>query len=250
MQKDHICFWGNITEDKEYYDITIKDLFQKTFHININPHEKKSNFVYGFYVCKRDIIKFFNENLEFPFGSKTYSVKIPRIIMRAKNSEIWSSFIRGFSDGNGCLNFDKRHGYSYQKILNHIHTYPRIFIKCVSKQLIDELSILLKRLEIDHTTHIGRSKKFNEVNAFVIQIKGKKRLKKWMDVIGFNNPVQQTRYEIFKKHGLVPIRTSLSQRRAILQGKIDPWSFYPSRTRSLAWIGRQDSSVPPEPSKL
>ncbi len=70
-----------------------------------------------------------------------------------------------------------------------------------------------------------------------------------MEIIGFNNPVQQTRYEIFKKYGFVPAHTYLQQRKEILEGKIDPWIFYPEWARSLAWIGRQEIS-PPEPSKL
>lgn len=53
MQKEHICFWGNITEDKEYYNNVVKGLFKKAFQIRINLHEKKSNSVYGFYVCDK-----------------------------------------------------------------------------------------------------------------------------------------------------------------------------------------------------
>ncbi len=241
MQREHICFWGNITEDKDYYDNIIEKLFGIAFNIQINPHEKKSNFVYGFYICKKEIIKYFNETLGFPIGSKTYSVRVPKIIMESENQKIWGSFIRGFSDGDGNLNFDKRYGKNYQEILKIIHTYPRIHLKSVSSDLIKDISILLERLRIKHTIHEIPSKKINEKNAFVIQIKGKKRLEEWMKTIGFNNPVQQTRYEIFKKHGFVPVNVSLSKRREILEEKINPWDFYPEWARSLDWIGRQDT---------
>ena len=169
--------------------------------------------------------------------------------MDSEAPKIWSSFIRGFSDCDGSLNFGKRYG-ACQKILRIVHTYPRIQLKSVSHSLIKDISDLLGRLDIKHFTCSLRSLKENERDCSLTQISGKKRLEKWMDIIGFNNPVQQTKYEIFKKHGFVPVNTSLSQRKGILKGRISPWSFYPRRTRSLVWIRRQDNSVPLEPSKL
>ena len=108
MQKKHICFWGNMTEDRDHYDNIIKKLFKKAFSVNINIHEKKSNSVYGFYVCNKLIIKYFNECLGFNFGSKTYVVGAPKGIMDSSDSRIWSAFVRGFCDSDGCLNFDKK----------------------------------------------------------------------------------------------------------------------------------------------
>src|SRR3989344_3373733 len=105
MQKQHICFWGNITEDKKYYDTIIVPLFRKAFSIEIKPHEKASNSVYGFYVCKKEVIKFFNENLKFPIGCKTYTVRVPAVIRDSKNPKIWCAFIRGFTDSDGTLSF-------------------------------------------------------------------------------------------------------------------------------------------------
>ena len=249
MQKEHICFWGNITEDKDHYDNTVADLFMKAFEIKINPHPKKSNSVYGFYICNKRIIHYFNKILGFPIGSKTYCVRIPKIIINSKNKLIWASFVRGFCDGDGNLGFEKRYGKGYQEILTIVHTYPRICLKCVSHRLIDEIGILLDRLGIKYSIHISKSNKINEKDSRLILIKGKPRLAKWIKIIGFNNPVQQTRYEIFKKHGFVPVNTNISQRKEILEDNLNPWGFYPSRTCSLAWIGRQDF-VPLEPSKL
>jgi intein/homing endonuclease len=239
MQKEHICFWGNITEDRDHYDKIIKPLFQNSFGIDVNPHEKQSNSVYGFYVCKKPIISYFNNYLGFPIGKKTYAVRVPKVIMNSNNPKIWSSFVRGFTDSDGCLNFDKRHGSGYKEILKIIHTYPRIKIACVSHNLILDISILLERLGIKHTIRKTKPIKINESECSIIDIKGKDRLEKWIAIVGFNNPVQQTRYEIFKKHGFVPVNTSLSQRKEILKEDISPWDFYPKRACSLAWIGRQ-----------
>lgn len=243
MQKEHICFWGNITEDKDYYDNIIKGLFRKAFGIEVRPHEKKSNSVYGFYICNKEIIEFFNKTLGFKFGNKTYTVRIPEIVINSKNPRVWGAFVRGFCDCDGSLNFDKRYN-TCQEILKTIHTYPRIQIKSVSHELIKEISKLLVRLKLEHTSCTLRSKKENEMDCGLIELKGEKRLEHWMEFVGFDNPVQQTRYEIFKRYGFVPINTSLSQRKEILKGSVNPWDLYPKWTRSLAWIRRQDKSCP------
>jgi hypothetical protein len=226
MQKQHISFWGNITEDKDHYNQTIKRLFRAAFQIDINPHEKASNSVYGFYVCDKKVIKYFNEFLGFKFGNKTYTVQIPNVIMKSENPEIWSAFIRGFCDSDGSLNFDKRRG-KCRDLLKIIHTYPRIQIKSASPHICSDISILLNRLSINHIVCRINSRKPNEKDQTLVQISGKKRLEDWINKVGFNNPVNQTRYEIFKKHGFVPPRTTIAQRKDIIAGFIDPWKFYP-----------------------
>ena len=73
----------------------------------------------------------------------------------------------------------------------------------------------------------------------MLQVSGVKMLEKWVEEIGFSNKSHLTRYEIFKKVGFVPSNTSYEQRLRILDGELDPWSFYPKSARSLAWIRRQ-----------
>jgi len=227
MQKNHICFWGNPKADRDFYDKHIKELFLKAFNINIRPHEKQSNFVYGFYVCNRKIIYFFNKVLGFPIGKKTYSVEVPSIIYQNSDKSIVRAFLRGFCAGDGCLNFDKRYG-KHRKILRIIHTYPRIQIKCVCKKLIYQLSDMLNRLDIDNFVSRKPSKKKNEVDGYMVQVSGKPRLDKWIKEIGFSNANHSSRYKLFKKYGFVPPNTSYEERIKMLKGEILPWSFYKS----------------------
>ncbi len=252
MQKNHICFWGNPKSDKDLYDKYLKALFLKSFNIKISPYEKHSNSVYGFYICNKFIIKFFNETLMFPIGKKTYSLKVPKIIYNSKDDRIISAFIKGFFAGDGCLNFDKRYAND-QKILKIIHTYPRIQIKCVSKEFIFQLSNMLNRLKIKNFISKKISNKRNEVNSYMLQISGKLMLKNWVGEIGFSNPNHSSKYKIFKKYGFIPQNTTYEDRIKILENKINPWSFYPKWACSLVWIRRQKMDIPfypLEPSKL
>jgi hypothetical protein len=98
---------------------------------------------------------------------------------------------------------------------------------------------MLERLQIKNTISKQLNKKENEANNYLLQISGEKMLELWRSRIGFSNPNHSSRYEIFKKHGFVPPNTSYNQRVKILEGNINPWTFYPSCACSLAWIGRQ-----------
>lgn len=178
LQKDYLCMWGNITEDRQYYQKTIIPLFETIFNTKINLHEKESNSVYGFYLCRKKVVDFFSKELNFPIGSKSYVVEVPQKIIQSKNKKIFAAFIRGFADCDGSLSFSKLYGQNISKIKNRKHVYPRIFLKSVSYKLINQISFMLTFIEINHTINIYNSKKINEKPCSIITIRGEKRLKK------------------------------------------------------------------------
>jgi len=229
MQEDHICMWGNIYEDQEYYDEIVCQLFSKVFNKKIVAHEKKSNSVYGFYICDKKVIKSFKE-LGFS-RNKTYTVKAPKRIIESNNKEIISAFIRGFTDCDGCLTFMKRKEKGYCKFKRKFHAYPRILIGGVSEKMMEDLSYLLKKIDMAHSKHILKVKKANEKNQVIISIRGINRLKIWKERIGFNNHAKTTKYLIWKKFGFCPTNINLKQRQLILKDKLNPYSFYKSNQK-------------------
>ncbi len=224
MQKEHLCYWGNPKADKEYYDLHLKTLFQKMFNIEINPHLKKSNGVYGFYICNKGVLDYFHNFFGFPVGSKTYTVEVPKVVLN-NNNQVKAAFIRGFFAGDGCINFMRRYGESYKEILKIIHYYPRIQIQSVSSRIILQVSNMLKDLSIKNFV-TTRKDKTKTVNIFSVNVYGKERLERWIKKIGFSNPNHSSRYEIFKRIGFVPPNTTYLQRLQILKGQLNPWSFY------------------------
>ncbi len=155
-------------------------------------------------------------------NKKTYNVRVPRIILNSNNHNIYAAFIGGFVECDGCLVFQRRTG-KYKLFKRKFHTYPKIEIKIVSEQMIKNLSYMLNKLGIAHTTHITKSK---NANVYRIVIRGPSRIKLWIEKIGFNNSSQFSKYLIWKKFGFCPIRTNLKQRKLILQNKLDPYSLY------------------------
>jgi len=223
LQNEYICMWGNIYQDKDYYDKIVCSFFSKVFGKKVTAHEKKSNSVYGFYLCSKKVVKLFRE-LGFS-NNKTYNVKIPQIILDAKDKKIYSAFIRGYADCDGCIDFLKRKG-KYKPFKLKYNSYPRIWIVSVSHEMIKQISKLLIILNIKHTVINRKSSKETEKDAKVIAIRGPKRVEDFMKRIGFNNPGHYTKYLIWKKFGMCPPRTTLEQRKLILKNQINPFSFY------------------------
>ena len=224
LQEGHISIWGNIHEDKKYYDEIVCPLFSRVFNKIVTAHEKRSNSVYGFYICDKKIINIFKE---FGFTKrKTESVRAPKEVLLSNDKKIISAFIRGFTDCDGCLNFMKRCEKGYSKFKRKYHTYPRIFIKIVSKDMIEDLSYLLKKLDIKHTKSTYESKQANTKDPWVITIRGKTEINNWMDKIGFNNHSKNTKYRIWKKYGFCPTPSNLSQRELILKRQLNPKALY------------------------
>jgi len=223
LQEKYICMWGNLFADKEYYDSLVCPLFSKVFEKKVVPHEKKSNSVYGFYICDKEIVRIFRE-IGFT-RNKTYDVSVPIEILNNQDPEIIASFIRGYADCDGCISFMKRKG-KYIEFKCKFNTYPIIHIVSVSKQVIKEMSTLLTRLNILHTVVKKRSKNEREKEQSAIVVRGPTRVGEFIKKIGFNNPAQQTKYNIWLKFGMCPPRITMDDRKKILEGKINPFEYY------------------------
>lgn len=230
LQNNYICMWGNIVEDKDYYNRIVCPLFSKVFNKTVTAHEKKSNSVYGFYLCDKNVVMLFR-SLGFT-NKKTYTVSIPKEIIENDNEEIIAAFIRGFADCDGSIYFQRRKG-KYKQFKLKYHTYPKIELRTVSKEMSDNLSHLLDKLNISHTKCVTKSKKPNEKPVNRVIIRGPERIESFMKKVGFNNPVQYSKYLIWKKFGLCPIRTNLEQRKFILNNELDPYSFYKTGLEGL-----------------
>ena len=219
----YVC-GGNIYGDKDYYNTVVKSLFKNVFNVKIRPHEKKSNSVYGFYLCKKHLVNFFNKELNFPIGKKTYTVSVPIEIFRSKNLGLYSSFIRGFADCDGGINFHRRYG-TYSLFKRTYHVYPRVEIRSVSYRIIKQISFMLKRLKINNKIELIVRHKETEADAYRISLRGSKIID-FINKIGFNNLVHITKYLIWRKFGFCPPHTTLEERKKILKGEVSPYSYY------------------------
>lgn len=211
---------GHYIDDFDYFQNVILPLFKNLFNLNLKASkEGNKNAIIGRKASK-GIVHYLHKILSIPLGNKSKGIVIPSIILKS-NTSILFSFIRGLFDTDGTITFQK-------KDKNKVHKYPIIKISLKDKNIIKQLSSIFNKYNLNHCVLYNLKKRLNNKIFFgnYISISGKKNLKKWMDLIGFNNPKHLTKYQIWKKFGFCPPYTNIIERRKILKGEINPYSYY------------------------
>jgi hypothetical protein len=218
---------GDIREDKEYFDLHLGPLFSREI-CEITPQLFIYWNVYGIRCCKRKAI---SKCIDAGFqpGKKVYLAKIPDWIVTSEDKDLWIGVLRGIFDTDGCFYCDKSRS-SPDAWRKTYHCRPEIHIVSCSEQLLLQMQCLLVKLEIDSILAIhgveGYSNARNRSRTYYLRIRKIDQVKKWFDIIGSNNPRHKTKFELWKKFGFVPPRTTLSQRKDILSGEMDPYTYY------------------------
>jgi len=209
---------GDPIEEKMFYDKIVFPSKNKLFGIKHKP-KMIGDGSYGISMGSKTLVVFYNKVIGLPLAPKN-NITIPQIILNS-NRENKISCIRGIFDTDGTLYFRKK-----RKEINH---YPSIQLESVSKTLIFDLMILLKEFGLNcciiHTKRKPTKYGYNR-ESYRIFIEGKNKLDLWMNIIGFKNPKHLTKYKIWKMFGFCPSHTKIEDRINILNGKINPNSFY------------------------
>ncbi|MBW2981850.1 hypothetical protein KY343_03120 [Candidatus Woesearchaeota archaeon] len=182
-------------EDIYYYKERLIPLFAKYFNGNIYLRKRKDKNSYYFWIENKNIINFFLK-IGFKRGNKSKS-GIPLIFKN--KSKFTCSFIRGLFDTDGCLKFSKQ--------TKDYHYYPRIRLAFQESPLIYDLKIVLDNLNFKYGFSVDK-----RFGTACFEISGKDNLKKWMRLIGMNNPVHKSKYLFWKKFGKYIPYSTLSQR--------------------------------------
>ena len=181
-------YCGDMVKDKDYFlnkliprKVTLFGLRKKEYIFN----KKRSAIYYSF--NSRHIFKFFYE-MGIPSGRKT-NMKIPSWIMRG-NKEIKSSVLRGLIDSDGCFTVKRKYKSNPY--------YPVITFSSKSKNLIEDIQILLSEFSILYTVCLHKridNRNGRKYSIYQIDINGKERVNKWINHIGFNNKRHIIKYE-------------------------------------------------------
>ncbi len=222
LRSSELDISGSI-EEKEYYDGRIKLLFKLLFNTDIKTRYYPSRRTYGFKLYDKKIIEFLHNKMGFPYGSKTLKVRVPKFILSANNLRLYSAFLRGYFDADGCVTFRRQYGGLNPRFRTIYHVYPKVSLSSVSVKLIKDVAFLLRRLGFTYYSGSYRSKRINEHRRYVIQLNGVSKLERWMSLIGSKNSTQLSKYFIWKKFGFCPPGTFLEERERILNGRIDPY---------------------------
>tara|TARA_Y100000034_G_scaffold87663_1_gene105126 strand:+ start:327 stop:1064 length:738 start_codon:yes stop_codon:yes gene_type:complete len=195
---------GNKTEEIEYFHF-ISSLFKKVFKIDLKFREEEE--YSRLYLSSKKILEFF-EGIGLIVGKKSRIARIPDIILQ--NNELSLHFLRGLADTDFSVNF--------RKGKKKINCYPRIVGSSASEKLLDDVSMILDKIQISYYRQkVFKKNNFGNFYYYRLEINGNKNFSKWMNHIGFSNPKHLTKILVWKKLGYCPPYTTIKERYAILK---------------------------------
>jgi hypothetical protein len=216
--KDALYIAGSPTEDKQYYDKHLSELFSKHFD-EVKPKAFLYWKVYGIVTYKKKAI---NKaiNLGFQVGPKSSVAKIPDSIIHSRNEEVIKSVLRGIFDSDGSFWCEKTRSKTSNEWLKTHNHHPELRITSCSRTLLEQIQVLLNSLDIKSKIVQKNTKGFkhgrNINDSYALNIRKKEEIKNWFRIIGTNNPRHRTRYEVWKKLGHLPPKTTIKERLDIL----------------------------------
>lgn len=218
---------GDLVEELEFYENIVlpsfNKLFSKKLSKTISIKKYKSNGVCGIYLFDKKFVKTIIKQFKLIPGKKK-NIIVPSII-KSKNDKI--EFIRGLFDTDGSIYFGK--SYFKPKKISFCYKYhykPKIKISLISKEIIKKVYFFLEELEIKSKLQKPYKNKKNENFVYSLVLDTSDSIFKYLSIIGFRNQKHLTKIQIWKKFGFCPPYTTIKQRKDIILGKINPYSFY------------------------
>lgn len=160
---------GSKIDEREFYSNFIAPLYKELFNLNVKITEYAESF--GFEVYSKALWTFKNKVLGIPAGPKT-RIRVPEVV-KVKDTEILTSFIRGYFNTDGSLSFLSKYGYpSY---------YPLISAASVSELLIKEVAEILEMLGFN--PRLSLNDKY-----WTVQLYGYENFAKYYSLINWSSP--------------------------------------------------------------
>jgi hypothetical protein len=208
---------GNVDE-ADYYLDHVCPIFSDIFGVEICPRFFPHRNTFGFVLRGKDFTNVLHE-FGFSYGNKTKTVAVPNRILITQDRLIYSSFLRGILDTEGHIGFRRYYGKGYDSFKTTHKVYPFISIATVSKQLHEDLKVMLNFLGFTFNSNFYQPKKKGQSSVYKITLNGINNMNKWMEEIGSKNNSKFSRYQIWEKFGFCPTNLSYAQRKDILNGE-------------------------------
>lgn len=174
---------GHIEDDRNHYDIRIKEFYKQIYNLKLSLRKMPSTRVYGFQKWSDDIVNFKNKILDLPLGKKL-NIEIPKFLF--KKEEFLVSVIRGIFDTDGTVYLEHKNN----------KLYPRLQITTISKKLAYQMNKILIRFGLRSTVYFyHRKKPWHTI--YVISIRGDKMLNKFFKIVKPDNLKHINKYKFY-----------------------------------------------------
>src|SRR3989344_2197780 len=177
---------GNL-KDWDYYSEYVNNLADELFNLRFYVIKPKNENSIMLYKNSKALYYLFSQLLGIP--PRKDEVKIPEQILNSSN-EIKSSFLRGLADSDFTFTLKSKEG----------KLYPVVQGCSKSRFLIENVSTILKEMEINHCTFFEKAyyeKRKKLYERHVIYVNGVNNVKEWFSKIGFSNPRHTQKWNEF-----------------------------------------------------
>jgi hypothetical protein len=180
--------------------------------------------VCGIYLFDKTFVKMLQTNFHLQAGKKT-KIEVPLLVQTANEKK---HFLRGLCDTDGSIYFCKSNFKTkHESLFTIFHYKPKIKIATISDVLIKQVYDMLCSLGFSPRLSNPVKQKRNEFPMYGVVLDTKKDVQKWLEDIGFRSQKHLTKIKIWEDFGFCPPHTTLRQRIEILNGNLDPLTFYP-----------------------
>lgn len=192
--KYRVICGGNPKDEKEFYDIMIKNLLNKLFNIDVKPHNSCDG-TYRVMFESKAIVAFLTKIIGLPRGKKYDSLKIPNLFLENKN--LLLCFVRGL--------FDTDFGFCLSKRYQSKPYYPQICFDSKSKSFAIEIWNALKFLNIKFKGKVyqvydkDERTKAGYTITYKFDLYGHKYFVSILKVIGLRHPKHLAKYNQWLK---------------------------------------------------
>ncbi len=209
FHKYELLYFMHSIDDKHYFRNVFLPRKQRLFNFRPNSTYKYSteNSIY-LRIQSKAILTFYRDVIGVQESPKI-NMKIPKIIFSKK--EFMAGFLRGYIDSDGCLYFMRK---------KKLNDYSMVRFDLSDNILFKDLKKVLKIFGFTFCDYIYRKldRRTDRTSiAYKIDVCGNFNLKKWIDLIGFNNQKHIVKYSLWKKVGHCPPNISLNDRIHLLR---------------------------------
>ncbi len=179
---------GNL-KDYDYYSVYVNNLTEELFNVRFYILIPKDENSVALYKNSKALYHFLADCFGIPQIKEI--VEIPQQVLNS-TLEIKSSFLRGLADSDFTFMIKNRNGKAYPQV------------KGCSKSgiLIEQVSFILKEMDITHCTTFEKSyyeKRKKLYERHVVYINGVNNVQQWFLKIGFSNSRHLEKYQLFLK---------------------------------------------------
>ncbi len=183
---------GNSLTDKEYLMEYVSNLKSNLYNLNFKAQFKKNRNEMRIRTYSQGLVQFYDKIIGLPVGKKI-NIGIPPIIWESKSYIM--ACLRGIIDTDGSFQL-------------RIRNYPQLKIGTASKKLIEDCkkSFGLLGIETDIKTDCTQIHSVTK-RPFVtnyLYLSGRDKFKKYMGLIGFSNPNNILKYNLWKNNSFLP----------------------------------------------